>query len=274
MEVEIKSQQLKNILSSLITIQPEVNIIFSSNPLKLQFITAKYDSILYWEASDISSTYRKVKSPKGEENSDEKYYSSVTVPIERLLRILTTDTCYSCSLIDMSNLILEQKTRIDNCLTDSKYLKGIKQVSKLSVPHIYNHKSIIDFIFDYQNYQNEQLESETRICAIFMLKMFEKTLNASLDVSTEMKFDIRNNFMIFSSEQIGEVLSIESPIINVTSEVLTRNINIGSLSYIKAYRKISKLISIDLVNTIKGQVLCIKPITDTILNTELIIYFI
>lgn len=298
MEIEVKSQKLKNILTSILATQPEVNIIFSSNPLKIQFITSKFESIMYWALKPEDIIVNKIQ---------ENYYHSVTVQIEKVLKVLNTDKTYSCTIIDdkdSTGLVLQQEVEINNCLIGKRYIVGAKQVFKLVIPFIETHHLINEYGYEYNRYK-EEFNTTPVVTAIFTIKMFEKMINSSLNVTNEIIFEVSDNNMKFIAV-LDESLVISSSLIhrgskkkskNVITQSedsdineaeydenvsrkkynITKHIDIGCLSYIKAYRKISTLLSISVYvssNSVSTkQVLSIKPISNDSIDTELILYF-
>lgn len=272
----MKVNVLKNILMSLMTTHSEVNIVLSANPLSIQFVSAKYECILYWKVDDILA---RTVTPH--------FYRSETVQIEKILKVLTTDTIHVTLALgeepdDSSSnnppnslhnsLIFEQRCSIDNCMAGKNSLVGLEQIFNIKIPLMTKHPEVTDYITDYVHYKHE-FKDKLVVSAIFNIKMLEKMINTSLNYTTEVEFSVKDNMMKFSTE-LGDNLSIASVLTrkNQTFRIM-KKIEIGSISFIKAYRKMSNLISISLLSSTNRHALLVKPVTSTILDTELVLFF-
>lgn len=265
MEVELKANVLKNVLTSLITTHSEVNIVLSSNPIKIQFITSNFDCILYWKIDDALAT-----------KVTDNFYRSETVQMDKLLKVLTNDTVYITLYMDSDSeskfLIYEQKCPINNCLSNKAPLEGLYQLFNLKIPYVAKHPEVSDYITDYVQFKQE-FNSPSLVSSIFNIKMIEKMINSSLNYTTDIEFSVSNNMMTLSISMLNNLFT--SAVLSKRNDdfQIVKKIGIGSLSLLKAYKKISSLISISLVRSATKYALIIKPVTMVVLDTELIIFF-
>lgn len=252
---------------SLMTTHSEVNIVLSANPLAIQFVSSKYECILYWKVEDVLG--RKVTPG---------FYRSETVQIEKILKVLTTDTIHVTLALgeeveDQNNhLIFEQRCSIDNCMAGKTMLVGLEQIFNIKIPLVAKHAEVSDYITDYVQYKQE-FNDKLVASAIFNIKMLEKMINTSINYTTEVEFSIKDNMMKFSTE-LGDNLSIASLLTRKHQSLrIMKKIEIGSISFIKAYRKTSNLISISLLSSANKHALLIKPVIQTVIDTELVLFF-
>lgn len=266
MEVELSINTLKNILTALTATHSEVNIVMSNDPVKLQFISSNTDCILYWGTSEIV-----VKK------STEAFFKSETVQIEKLLSRLITNT--SRVSLTMSNdpddqtLYFKQYLSINNVATGkSLVMTDIYNLFCLRIPYIEKHDECNDFIVDYVQF-NYEFNKPSYPMAVFDIRILERMINTSLIYTTEIEMIIDADRMSFRTNQ-GDNLSVSSKLINSDKRPVTKRISIGQLSYIKAYRKTSQLISVSFLSSNDKQCLLIKPITaNNSMDTCLIIFF-
>jgi len=264
--IEISSQLLKNIINSLLTIQPEVNMIITNDPSKIQFVISKLEGYMHWsvDATVIPN------------DPNANIYKIITIMIDKLSKTITTESDYSCRLLTSENSIkLSQYTIIRNCLSDGNKISDISLGMELVVPYVINHPSITEYIYDYMRYKRK-IVSDVKICAVFKHKLFEYMINSCLDVTREIVLTVENKMMSFKSEAIDDKLVISSPVLgdHNNSLSLVKRIEISSLNYIKTYRKISQLVSIEIVMSDNSYYMSVKPITAKPLDTELVLCFI
>jgi len=262
MDIEVSSQLLKNVLSSLWLIQPEVNLIFTSNPAKIQFVISKIEGFMFWSIDVV------IINAKSE-------FESVTIMIDKICKTITTETDYTCRLSKQEkSLILTQFTTIKNCLSNGNRINDVKINMELNIPYVINHPSITENIFEFNRYKEGLDKNFPKLCAIFKHKLFEHMINSCLDISCEVEVGISNNTMFFKSESIDDKLVISSPILENNDIAINKRLELKSLSYIKTYRKICHLIAVEIVKSKKTYYLSIKPITPKLINTELVLSFV
>lgn len=266
MEIEIPVNTLKNILTALTATHSEVNIVLSSDPIRLQFVSSKYECILYWSLTDILTNKK-----------TDNFYRSESVQIDKLLsRLITNGSSVSLAMSpeDETVLVFKQCVEINNLITSkTRPLEGLYYVFSLKIPFVEKHQEITDYIIDYVQYKHEFCNPALG-SAIFDIKTIEKMINTSLNYTTSVEFNIKDGMMEFSTKQ-GDSLSVSSKLLqNDTKVKISKKIEISHLSFIKAYRKTSQWISVSYLTSPNRQSLLVKPITQgSPLNTELVIFF-
>ena len=261
MDIEISSQLLKNIVSSLLTIQPEINLIITSSPPKIQFVISKIEGFMYWaiDAIIVNNT------------SD---YVSITIMIDKLVKTLITESEYSCKISTTeSALILEQYSFIRNCLSGGNRISDVKINTSLHIPYVINHPSLTEYIFDYNKYKEGIDPNALKTAAIFKHKLFEQMINTCLDISKEAEVSISNGIMFFKAESIEDKFFISSPVLGHLLPI-NKRLELSSMNYIKTYRKICDLVSVEIILSHNTYYLSIKPISSKPCDTELVLSFI
>lgn len=299
MKIEVEVSVLKNLLNALLTTHAEVNVIFNTDPVSVQFVSSKYECIMYWNLTNYEVIEPNEYSNGVVESSNLSVPTtnskrSETIHIDKILKVIAPNTTRVCIEMLDHTLLIEQRYILCGTLVK----KDISQFFTSKLHYLEKHNEMIDYITEYYTFKSE-FPKEPMATSLFDIKILERMINTSINYTTTVDFIIDNDMMTFRT-QLGDSLVISSSLIsdaeddkeyNEESEdrvcyindnheeqihgksklKIVKRMNISSLNLIKSYKKISHHIYISYSQSQNKEALIITPVGNP--NTELVLFF-